>query len=380
MGTVILVRRAAAVLGLALACTSLVVPPASADDDVSTARAQLSSLQDLARTTTATLVEGTRRWQEDQDRLAAYTLQLQNTRRRVAALQVEVQQQQATVDTALRQVFMHGGRSALDLSFTQRPAEVLDVLSAQHSLDLVTGSTSAVIARAATTRLHLRAQEQDAADLVARAAALTAASAKRLASLNALADRTALRLTAAQAQLDQALRRQAAREAAARAAAARAARAARVRLARARVVGSSGAFCTSTSTAGQANGNLDPSSLCPLWQAPGHRLRSDAAKAFNALTQYYARTVGSPLCVTDSYRSYADQVSVYRRKPGLAAVPGTSEHGWGKAVDLCGGVETWGSAEQGWMQANAGRFGWSNPDWAAQSGSRPEAWHWEYAG
>jgi LAS superfamily LD-carboxypeptidase LdcB len=84
--------------------------------------------------------------------------------------------------------------------------------------------------------------------------------------------------------------------------------------------------------------------------------------------------------VTDSYRSYSEQVAVYHRKPGLAAVPGTSEHGWGKAVDFCGGIESTGTPEHAWMQANAGRFGWYHPDWAEPSGSRPEAWHWEFGG
>lgn len=84
--------------------------------------------------------------------------------------------------------------------------------------------------------------------------------------------------------------------------------------------------------------------------------------------------------MTDSHRSYAAQVDVYRRKPGLAAVPGTNEHGWGQAADLCGGVQAFGTAEHRWMQANAGTFGWFHPDWAEPSGSRPEAWHWQYGG
>jgi LAS superfamily LD-carboxypeptidase LdcB len=127
-----------------------------------------------------------------------------------------------------------------------------------------------------------------------------------------------------------------------------------------------------------SNGNLDPAVLCTLWRAPGHRLRTDAARAFNAMSAYHARTRGTPLCVTDSYRSYAAQVDVYQRKPSLAAVPGTSEHGWGLAVDFCGGVQTFGTSAFRWMKANAGRYGFHHPSWAEPSGSRPEAWHWEY--
>ena len=84
--------------------------------------------------------------------------------------------------------------------------------------------------------------------------------------------------------------------------------------------------------------------------------------------------------MTDSYRSYSAQVDLFQRKPGLAAVPGTSEHGWGLAVDFCGGIEDSGSSASAWMRSNAGRFGWFHPSWAEPSGNRPEPWHWEFQG
>ena len=98
------------------------------------------------------------------------------------------------------------------------------------------------------------------------------------------------------------------------------------------------------------------------------------------MSQFHAATVGGPLCVTDSYRSYSEQAALYERKPGLAAVPGTSNHGWGLAVDFCGGVQEFGTAAHEWMKANAGKFGWFHPEWAQRSGSKPEAWHWEFTG
>lgn len=367
-----ILTRTVVVTALALSATFSIAPGPAVADSVASAQARVDALQGLARQTTATLLAGTREWEHDQAQLATYTVQLGNARRHVVELEQEVARQQAKVDTVMHELFMHGGRSGLDLAFTQQPGEVVEALSAQHALSLVTGNTATVIDRAQTTKLHLRTQQKAATDLVDRAAQLTAASAARLSSLKDLADRTAGQLASAQDQLDRALRQQAAREAAARAA--------RDRAARSRLVSSSGAFCTGKSTAGQANGNLDPASLCPLWQAPGQRLRTEAAKAFNAMSQFHASSVGSPLCVTDSYRSYSQQVAVYRDKPGLAAVPGTSEHGWGQAVDFCGGIETSGSPEHQWMQDNAGRFGWHHPDWAEPSGSRPEAWHWEFTG
>jgi LAS superfamily LD-carboxypeptidase LdcB len=87
---------------------------------------------------------------------------------------------------------------------------------------------------------------------------------------------------------------------------------------------------------------------------------------------------GSPLCITDSYRSLGAQVTAFRAKPALAAVPGTSNHGWALAVDLCGGINIAGTVQSAWMAANAGRFGFVQPDWARQGGEKPEPWHWEF--
>lgn len=118
--------------------------------------------------------------------------------------------------------------------------------------------------------------------------------------------------------------------------------------------------------------------LCALWRAPGHQLRYDAATAFNRLSRFHQRVQGRPLCVNDSYRSYSEQADVYRRTPNLAAVPGTSRHGWGIALDLCGGVQSFGTPAYRWMKAYGPRFGWIHPAWAEPSGSMPEAWHWEF--
>ena len=131
---------------------------------------------------------------------------------------------------------------------------------------------------------------------------------------------------------------------------------------------------------GAVNGFLPDEALCPLVQAPGHRLQTAAAQSFDALSAARRAATGQPLCVTDSYRSYGAQVDVFRRKPSLAATPGRSQHGWGLAVDLCGGAERFGSEAHSWLKANAPSYGWIHPAWAAPGGSRPEAWHWEYAG
>jgi hypothetical protein len=144
--------------------------------------------------------------------------------------------------------------------------------------------------------------------------------------------------------------------------------------------GGTGGQCQPPSATGEANGFLSEATLCPLETAPAHRLRTDAARAFDALSRARQAATGSLLCVTDSYRDFAGQVDVFRRKPQLAATPGRSQHGWGLAVDLGCGVQSFGSEPHRWMQQNAAAFGFHHPRWAQQDGSRPEAWHWEYAG
>lgn len=130
---------------------------------------------------------------------------------------------------------------------------------------------------------------------------------------------------------------------------------------------------------GYPNGLIPPSAMCPLGVG-GHSLRCDAAAAYRAMSAAYATAFGEPICITDSYRTYASQVKLYGEKPALAAVPGTSNHGWGLAVDLCGGIQTFGTPQYAWMVANAGRFGYLHPTWADPGNGREEPWHWEYAG
>jgi hypothetical protein len=128
---------------------------------------------------------------------------------------------------------------------------------------------------------------------------------------------------------------------------------------------------------GAANGRIDRDDLCELWS--GEFLRADAAVALARLNVEFSSTFGRDLCITDGYRSYGEQVSVRSRKPRLAARPGTSQHGWALAVDVCKGEASARTDEYQWMRENAPDFGWDNPDWARSGGSGPfEPWHWEY--
>jgi cell wall-associated NlpC family hydrolase len=128
---------------------------------------------------------------------------------------------------------------------------------------------------------------------------------------------------------------------------------------------------------GWSNGQIPSAALCELG-VYSHALRCDAAASYQQLSSAYRTAFGHPLCITDSYRSLGAQVAAFYSKPALAAVPGTSNHGWALAVDLCDGINVSGTPQWTWMTENAGRFGFVQPEWAGPHGPKPEPWHWEY--
>lgn len=133
-----------------------------------------------------------------------------------------------------------------------------------------------------------------------------------------------------------------------------------------------------SSTAGFANGRIPPGILCPIEFAPGHRLRCDAAERLAALNLEFQERFGRSLPITDSYRTYDAQVQLRVVKPALAAIPGTSNHGWGIAVDFGVPINTGRSAEYHWLRVHGPDYGWDNPVWARFDGSKPEPWHFEF--
>lgn len=135
-----------------------------------------------------------------------------------------------------------------------------------------------------------------------------------------------------------------------------------------------------TSLDDYANGRIPDSALCDLGFDSDHELRCDATEQLELLDAAYLDRFGVHLTISDSYRSYAGQVACRYTKGNLCATPGTSNHGLGTAVDLGGGIQTFGTRQHVWMVANAERYGWTLPSWARASGSKPEAWHWEFVG
>jgi LAS superfamily LD-carboxypeptidase LdcB len=117
------------------------------------------------------------------------------------------------------------------------------------------------------------------------------------------------------------------------------------------------------------NGRIPPNALQSIDHG-SHRLWAPAAESFKAMTAA-ARRDGVTIGVTDSYRSYDQQVDLAKRKGlysqgGLAAKPGTSEHGWGLSLDL-----DLGSKAQSWMRAHAKDYGFTE-------NVPREPWHWTF--
>ena len=126
-----------------------------------------------------------------------------------------------------------------------------------------------------------------------------------------------------------------------------------------------------------SNGELADHSLCDIWQ-DGEELRADAAVALSGLNDAFRARFGRDLCLVASYRSLSTQYAVKASRGYLAAVPGSSMHGWGLAIDLCG-QEYRTSDVYGWLWENGPAYGWENPPWAQRGGSgNYEPWHFEY--
>jgi hypothetical protein len=124
-----------------------------------------------------------------------------------------------------------------------------------------------------------------------------------------------------------------------------------------------------------ANGRLSASELAPI---PGGRLRKDAARSWNDMREFIGRRHGvwiRPRGTESSYRTFAAQQYFRRHWCGRgqcykAAVPGTSNHGEGRAVDVATRLMAY------YIRLYGSRFGWS---WA--EGRRVgEWWHMVYIG
>lgn len=127
------------------------------------------------------------------------------------------------------------------------------------------------------------------------------------------------------------------------------------------------------------NGQLPRSELSPIWN--GKLLRSDAARAFTDMDANNLRARGRHIYVDDAYRPLGhpgdlsrglwSQWAAWERYMGggnLAARPGTSNHGWGIAIDA--------GASIGDIAADHNQHGWDH----SHSDAPSEPWHHRWDG
>ena len=121
--------------------------------------------------------------------------------------------------------------------------------------------------------------------------------------------------------------------------------------------------------------------VTPTCRAENH-VAPDLTRLLNA-----AAAAGVRLTAEECYRDYAGQVywRNYYCSIGacqLAAVPGTSMHGWGKAIDFGDGTDnfSFSSPAYRWLKANAARYNINHPGWAEPGSDSSEPWHWEWVG
>ncbi len=123
--------------------------------------------------------------------------------------------------------------------------------------------------------------------------------------------------------------------------------------------------------------------------APGLRALLAAANAEGVgltpeQSSFLPPGVAGPPQIESCYRSYDGQVwwrNYYCSigKCGNAAVPGTSKHGLGRAVDFQDqlGELTFESPGFAWLAAHAAEYGFFQPANQQQGSPNEEAWHWE---
>lgn len=280
----------------------------------------------------------------------------------------------ALLDAAGTTSVQAGPRAGVDAALAQARG-TLDASAERVADDAVRQALAAVLATA----------EQEAAGA-------SAARLRTLAADVAGAERAVVDAVAAHESAQAAVRAQEAAAARARAAAPRAAAPAAPAPSAGRSCAttySGPAFWTSPPTEGGdgSNGRLPASALSAVsWTrdsrgAPFY-LRQDPAAALERLNAAFRAALGHDLALDLTYRDLDTQVAMRAALGSVAAVPGTSSHGTGLAIDVpelpC--AYGWDTAARAWLVENGPSYGWVSPTWARQTGSNPEYWHYEYRG
>lgn len=129
----------------------------------------------------------------------------------------------------------------------------------------------------------------------------------------------------------------------------------------------------------ELNGELSPELLCPIPWEPTELLLCAIMGNFERMNDAYKVEFGTDLPILNGYRTLSEQYYVNAQSPTMTAIPGTSNHGLGQAIDFNWDIfNDWDDPEVVWMINNGPRFGFRLPSALGPTTDRPEPWHYEF--
>ncbi|WP_417366916.1 SH3 domain-containing protein [Glutamicibacter arilaitensis] len=146
---------------------------------------------------------------------------------------------------------------------------------------------------------------------------------------------------------------------------------------------------TRKQVAKKSNGRLPESMLAAIpWDTEKTLIAAPALADLTRLNTAFKKKFGKNLDIDLAYRTLDTQKYYYKELgPYIAAKPGTSNHGWGLAIDV---PESHAYSFRGkyykWLKSNSKKHNWvhrKNLEEFRADGSRnpyAEAWHFEYTG
>ncbi len=133
----------------------------------------------------------------------------------------------------------------------------------------------------------------------------------------------------------------------------------------------------------QKNGKVAQKMLVAIgWDKEKTLIAAPALKDLNQLNAAFKKKFGRNLDVDLAYRTRATQDAYWvELGPYIAARPGTSNHGWGTAIDT---PETYHYSFRGkyhkWLKMNSKKYNWVHRKILEEGSPYAEAWHFDYVG
>jgi D-alanyl-D-alanine carboxypeptidase len=133
----------------------------------------------------------------------------------------------------------------------------------------------------------------------------------------------------------------------------------------------------------QKNGRVPEKMLVAIpWDKEKTLIAAPALKDLNRLNAAFKKKFGRNLDIDLAYRTRATQDAYWvALGPYIAARPGTSNHGWGTAIDV---PETYDYSFRGkyykWLKANSKKYNWVHRKILEEGSPYAEAWHFDYVG